>query len=64
MALMGFLGFAIVYAMRVNLSVVIVAMVNNTAIPKANDSGSTDVCAVEFTNETVVQVGLNFIVWI
>ncbi|PNF31193.1 putative inorganic phosphate cotransporter [Cryptotermes secundus] len=55
MALMGFLGFAIVYAMRVNLSVVIVAMVNNTAIPKANDSDSTDVCAMEFTNETVVQ---------
>merc|ERR1719350_2663663 len=29
---MGFLGFANVYAMRVNLSVAIVAMVNNTAI--------------------------------
>lgn len=56
MALMGFLGFANVYAMRVNLSVVIVAMVNNTAIPKANNSDSTDVCPTEFMNQTVVQV--------
>ncbi|XP_021941380.1 sialin isoform X1 [Zootermopsis nevadensis] len=55
MALMGFLGFANVYAMRVNLSVVIVAMVNNTAIPKANNSDSTDVCPTEFMNQTVVQ---------
>jgi hypothetical protein len=62
MALMGFLGFSIVYAMRVNLSVVIVAMVNNTAIPKANDSDSTDVCTVEFTNETVIQVWFNFVI--
>jgi hypothetical protein len=56
LALMGFLGFANVYAMRVNLSVAIVAMVNNSAIPKANDSDSTDVCPVQFVNETVVQV--------
>jgi ACS family sodium-dependent inorganic phosphate cotransporter-like MFS transporter 5 len=33
-ALMGFLGFVNVYAMRVNLSVAIVVMVNNTS----NDS--------------------------
>jgi MFS transporter, ACS family, solute carrier family 17 (sodium-dependent inorganic phosphate cotransporter), member 5 len=38
---MGFLGFANVYAMRVNLSVAIVAMVNNTAVPDVNVS---DVC--------------------
>jgi MFS transporter, ACS family, solute carrier family 17 (sodium-dependent inorganic phosphate cotransporter), member 5 len=40
---MGFLGFANVYAMRVNLSVAIVAMVNNTAVPDANIS---DVCPI------------------
>ncbi|XP_014300025.2 sialin-like [Microplitis demolitor] len=42
---LGFLGFALVYAMRVNLSVAIVSMVNQTAYPDNNDSNdTTDVC--------------------
>ncbi|KAL9881863.1 major facilitator superfamily transporter 10 isoform 2-T2 [Glossina fuscipes fuscipes] len=39
---MGFLGFAVVYAMRVNLSVAIVAMVNQSAIPHVNSSAMID----------------------
>ncbi|XP_045101821.1 putative inorganic phosphate cotransporter isoform X2 [Portunus trituberculatus] len=38
LGLMGFLGFANVYAMRVNLSVAVVAMVNSSAIPHVNTS--------------------------
>ena len=44
-AFLGFLGFANVYAMRVNLSVAIVSMVNSSAIPHVNASTS-DVCPV------------------
>ncbi|CAL4130204.1 unnamed protein product, partial [Meganyctiphanes norvegica] len=42
LALLGFLGIAVVYAMRVNLSVAIVAMVKS----KSNDSIHTEVCPV------------------
>lgn len=42
LGIMGFLGFANVYAMRVNLSVAIVAMINSTAPLPSNDS--LDVC--------------------
>ncbi|KAF4526241.1 hypothetical protein B566_EDAN001926 [Ephemera danica] len=52
LALMGFLGFANVYAMRVNLSVAIVAMVNNSAIPQVNQS--YDVCPGPVVTNTTV----------
>ncbi len=42
--LMGFLGFASIYAMRVNLSLVIISMVNHTAIPHVIQTESVDIC--------------------
>ncbi|XP_026761732.1 putative inorganic phosphate cotransporter [Galleria mellonella] len=52
LGIMGFLGFANVYAMRVNLSVAIVAMINSTT-SSSNDTG-VDVCPVsEPTNNTI-----------
>lgn len=52
--LMGFLGFAVVYAMRVNLSVAIVAMVNQTAIPLEVNTELDTTCHQDYdTNSSV-----------
>lgn len=54
---MGFLGFANVYAMRVNLSVAVVAMINATAIPSIVNNSDSDVCPMPpVTNSTVPRV--------
>lgn len=59
LGIMGFLGFANVYAMRVNLSVAIVAMVNNTAFPVPVSNNSFDHCPVppNVTNATTPDNG-------
>jgi hypothetical protein len=41
---LGFSGFAVIYAMRVNLSISIVSMVNQTAINSNTNQSFTDVC--------------------
>ena len=61
---MGFIGFALVYAMRVNLSVAIVSMVNQTAINNKTDSNDTeiDVCPTENPiNGTIFPAVITFI---
>lgn len=59
-ALVGFCGFAVVYAMRVNLSISIVSMVNQTAINDNTNQTITDVCPISkpATNSSVPAVSL------
>ena len=56
---LGFLGFANVYAMRVNLSVSIVAMVNSSAILNNTNYNLTDSCPVYApTNSSIPVVSI------
>lgn len=56
-ALVGFFGFAIVYGMRVNLSISIISMVNHTAINSNTNKTLTDECPVILpTNSTIPAV--------
>lgn len=58
---MGFLGFASVYAMRVNLSVAIVAMVNTTK-PIPTNNTDVDVCpASPPSNTSIPMVSLTLL---
>ncbi|KAG0719988.1 putative inorganic phosphate cotransporter [Chionoecetes opilio] len=59
---MGFLGFANVYAMRVNLSVAVVAMVNSSAIPHTNTS-APDSCPNTATNASTGDVKEGEFAW-
>ncbi|CRK92382.1 CLUMA_CG005927, isoform A [Clunio marinus] len=51
-AIVGFCGFAIVYAMRVNLSISVVSMVNHTAINVDTNQSITDVCPIPTPTNT------------
>lgn len=59
LGILGFFGIANVYAMRVNLSVAIMAMVNNTGNRPIHNASSFDFCPVSnSSNSTNPQVGL------
>ncbi|XP_013186887.1 putative inorganic phosphate cotransporter [Amyelois transitella] len=55
LGIMGFLGFANVYAMRVNLSVAIVAMINSTNPVPSNDS-TLDVCPAPIPSNNSIPI--------
>lgn len=51
---LSFCGFFCLFALRVNLSVAIVAMVNYSAIaPPVSNSSSYDLCPVAYANTTI-----------
>lgn len=62
LAIVGFAGFAIVYAMRVNLSISIVSMVNHSAINTDTNQSFTDVCPFPPTsNSSKPTVSVRFV---
>lgn len=60
LAVIGFFGFAIVYAMRVNLSISVVSMVNHSAIVPETNQTFTNVCPLPSpaSNSTVPAVSI------
>ncbi|KAH6937103.1 hypothetical protein HPB50_025564 [Hyalomma asiaticum] len=63
LALMGFLGFVNVYALRVNLSVALVAMVNHTAILANSTPSSGEECKAEPANSTKEKLQDGTFIW-
>ncbi|KAB0792954.1 hypothetical protein PPYR_12574 [Photinus pyralis] len=55
LGILGFLGFANVYAMRVNLSVAIVAMVNHTAMVTNVTNNTFDNCPIPASTNTTIK---------
>lgn len=57
---MGFLGLALVYAMRVNLAISIVSMVNDTQT-NGNNGNTSDICPNNIgpTNGTIIPVSVS-----
>ncbi|KAM7292521.1 putative inorganic phosphate cotransporter [Ixodes scapularis] len=63
LALMGFLGFVNVYALRVNLSVALVAMVNHTAISTNHTPTYAQECRPDGFNETTEKLQDGTFIW-
>ncbi|CAO1381808.1 unnamed protein product [Diamesa tonsa] len=63
LAILGFLGFANVYAMRVNLSISIVSMVNNSAIIIPSNETLTDVCPIPTPTNSSIPARDGEFVW-
>ncbi|KAB0792782.1 hypothetical protein PPYR_14741 [Photinus pyralis] len=59
LGILGFLGFANVYAMRVNLSVAIVAMVNHTAMVTNVTNNTFDNCPIPASTNTTIKPQLS-----